>query len=139
MRPRKNIVLFSTNDITISLTRMLLQTRSTCKVHTATSIDQGNKILQEIAAAGREVDVVLVDGSWVAVAYQLRVNQVPVVIFGIIPAAAEYVANYMVPSGPAQFNLRLLEAVRMACKRKRGPKTANRPTEKIAVDARQAA
>lgn len=102
MRPRKNIILFSTNETTISLTRMLLQTRSTCKVHTATSIDQGNKILQEIAAAGREVDVVLVDGSWVAVAYQLRVNQVPVVVFGIIPAAAEYVANYMVPSGPAQ-------------------------------------
>jgi hypothetical protein len=95
--------------------------------------------LQEIAAAGREVDVVLVDGSWVAVAYQLRVNQVPVIVFGIIPAAAEYVANYMVPSGPAQFNLRLLEAVRMACKRKRGPKAVNRPTAKIAVDARQAA
>lgn len=140
MRPRKNIVLFSTNETAISLTRLLLQTRSTCKVHTAATIDQGNTIFQKLETAGREVDVILIDGAWVTVAYQLRTEQyIPVVVFGIIPATAEYVANYTVPTGPAEFSYRLLEAVRLACKRKRGPKVDRRPVEKIPIVARQAA
>jgi hypothetical protein len=139
MRPRKQIILFSTNEITISLTRMLLETRYICKVHIATSIDEGNRIFQKLETAGREVDVVLIDGAWVTVAYQLRIDrQIPVVVFGIIPATAEYVAHYTVPSGPAEFSYRLLEAVKMACKRKRGPKVI-RPVEKVPVVARQAA
>lgn len=139
MRPRKQIILFSTNAITISLTRLLLETRYACKVHMATSIDQGNKIFQKLETAGREVDVVLIDGAWVAVAYQLRISQyIPVVVFGIIPATAEYVTNFTVPSGPPEFSYRLLEAVKMACSRKRGPKVV-KPVERIPIVARQAA
>lgn len=122
MRPRKQIVLISKNEWVISLNRLVLETRMDLKVNGAKDYKEANSIMEDLAALDTDTFAILIDGPCCTEAYDLDgYLLVPTVVFGAVPEYAVGIGTYTVLNGKG-FSTRLLEAVKLACVRKRGPK-----------------
>lgn len=117
MRPPKRIAILCRDEDELRLLRFIVSSRGRYTVFGTSSLDELVVFLRS-----SEPHVLMIDGPDAFVSYVVRpVQDINTVIFGDVPEGANFVADQIAAAGPDYYE-RVLEAVRLAAKRKRGPK-----------------
>jgi hypothetical protein len=116
MRPRKRICILATNESSESRLRFLLDVH----LFAVFASTQTDEIAAKLRSGVHEALLVEFPGTFDVAALNLPYS-LPIVGFGKPPLPHELIVNHIVIEGPA-FAARLIEAVKLATARKRGPR-----------------